>query len=83
MDIDYKDQRIPLEFEHAGKTYTGKAIPLRPQDEDGFFHELDVTLNNESYGTIWSDSNLKWILKGREDQAMAEKIGDLIMLWHQ
>jgi hypothetical protein len=79
----YKTEMIPLSFVYDGVGYRGSARPIHPSNSEGTFQELDVTLNHEHLGTIYSGNSSEWSLHGTTDQAFVDRIGEQITFWYQ
>jgi hypothetical protein len=75
--------RVPLNFGHAGRTYTGEAVPVASAcNEQMECFEFDITLEGKHLGTIYRGKENTWTLKGIEDKDLVQKIGDEISAWY-
>lgn len=79
---ELEKQVIPLEFEYGGKEWKGEAVPVPGACHDKVCTALDITLNNEHLGVIRALKN-SWKLDSISDQKLANKIGDIIMLYYE
>lgn len=73
---------VPLEFDLDGEHYSGHAIPVKTNRIKGACYELDVTLNAEHLGSIYCGNDMKWELKGA-NQNLVDTIGQIIVLWYE
>ena len=82
MEITYKTQPVPLEFEYKGIKYIGEGAPLASSCKNGACYELDITLNGERLGTIHCTEE-GWRMIDIEDQGLVDAIGEEVFVWYE
>jgi hypothetical protein len=82
MIDELKKEPLELEFEYKKEKFKGEAVPVPGTCHNGVCHELDVMINNESYGIIRSGKT-GWKMDNVQDQKFVNAIGAAIMEWYK
>jgi hypothetical protein len=81
MITELKKKPLELDFEYKNERYKGEALPVPGTCHDGVCYELDVMINNESYGIIRSGKT-GWKMDNVPDQKFVNAVGAAIMEWY-
>ena len=77
-----KTNTVPLVFEYNGKPYKGMGIAVSDSCREGVCFELNIFLNDENLGTIYSE-NGDWVVPAIKDRGFINTIGQQILLWYE
>jgi hypothetical protein len=77
MIAQLEQQPIPLEFEIAGKQYSGEALPISATCDKGVYQEFEITLGDKNLGLL---RRLKsgWKMDFIDDKKLIRAIGEAV-----
>jgi hypothetical protein len=75
-------QKVVLEFDYYNTHYAGYAKPVSSSCIDNICFEHELFLNGKDMGIIYSYRD-QWYLQSIKDQALVNKIGEMIVLWYE